>query len=412
MADVMVDWVRSQVDAFIAEIERIEGSEFPYAHSKDCVEETKKLFLANREALAEITPGSTRDSVELVCNAALSHIRQNLDLLGFLLRSTNVRNAFEAYGPLLRMAASALGPGTRLVISSEWTFSPFTYVGVPHLPNTVLVGMPATESSNPLLLPLAGHEFGHSAWDIFGLVDDIPQRLEVAITNDIDTNWSSLSKFFAETKKEDVATDLLARAFWIVAWSWANRQCEEYFCDIFGLRLFGESFLHAFAYLLAPYTKGKRFAFYPGLVARARSLEKAATAMGIPVPSGYSTSFKEMPLFGANDERENAQLSLADRVSDSMISELIERVITLLPTSRVPSQSEDLIAANLKRLRLLVPTERAGGLPNILAAAWRARLTPTLIGLDKMESAERVMLSEIVWKSIEIDEIEYRLSQS
>lgn len=407
MADVMVEWVRSQVDAFIAEIERIEGSEFPYVHSKDCVQETKDLFLAHREALAEITPGSTSDSVELVCNAALSQIRQNLDLLGFLLRSTNVRNAFEAYGPLLRMATSALGAGTRLVISSEWMFSPFTYVGVPHLPNTVLVGMPATESSNPLLLPLAGHEFGHSAWDIFGLSHNIPQQLESAIIKDIERNWISLSEHFGETNMEDIATDLLARAFWIISWRWANRQCEEYFCDIFGFRLFGESFLHAFAYLLAPYKKGKRVAFYPELAARARALEKAAAIMGISIPQSYSTLFQEMPLFGPN-ERENAQLSLADRVADSLIPELIDRVVDLLPESKAPPQSESNIGANLDRLRILVPAEKAGGLPNILAAAWRATLDPSVIGFDKMDAPNRIMLSEIIWKSIEIDEIEYR----
>jgi hypothetical protein len=407
----LIDCVRSQVDAFLAELDRIEGSEFPYRHSNDCVVETKDLFLAHREVLSEITPESDAGSVELACNTALSHVRNNLDLLGFLLRSTNVRNAFEAYGPLLRMASTALGAATRLVISSEWMFSPFTYVGVPHLPNTVLVGLPATESGNPLLLPLAGHEFGHTAWAHFKLDADMRQKVETAIIADIQANWPSLQKYFPETKPDDVATDLLARALWMIAWSWAKRQCEEYFCDFFGLHLFGEGFLDAFAYLLAPYRKGKRTPSYPALVDRSRALADAALKLGVPVVADYSKLFGELPAFSPDEERENALLSLADRVSTGLIPDLNSRVQDLLKSSGAAPQSEDKISGNLKRFSFRVPAERAGGIANILAAAWRARLDPALMGLEKMDPDSKTMLAEIVWKSIEIDEIEYRLAQ-
>lgn len=407
----LIDCVRAQVDAFLSEVERIEGSEFPYAHSKDCVSETKELFLAHREVLSQITSTSDADSVELACNTALAHVRNNLDLLGFLLRSTNVRNAFEAYGPLLRMASTALGGDTRLVISSEWMISPFIYVGVPHLPNTVLVGLPATESGNPLLLPLAGHEFGHTAWALFKLDLDMRKKLEVAIMGDIRANWDVLSKYFPGTKQEDVATDLLARGFWMIAWRWAMRQCEEYFCDFFGLRLFGEGFLNAFAYLLAPYRKGKRAPYYPGLVDRSRALANAAKGLGIPVRADYPTLFGDLPAFSADEEKENALLGLADRVSTSVIPELMSRSNDLLKSVGNASQSEGKIGENLKRFSFRVPSEQAGGIINIIAAAWRARLDPKLIGLEKMDAEAKTMLAEIVWKSIEIDEIEYRLAK-
>lgn len=409
----LIDCVKSQVDAFISEIERIEGSEFPYKHSKDCVSETKKLFLAHRDILSQITTESNAESVDLACNSALADVRINLDLLGFLLRSTNVRNAFEAYDPLLRMASAALGHGdTRLVISSEWMFSPFTYVGVPHLPNTVLVGLPATESGNPLLLPLAGHEFGHTAWAVYKLDRDMKKKVEAAIIADMEKNWETFERHFPQTKREDLATDLLARGLWMIAWKWAKRQCEEYFCDFFGLRLFGESFLHAFAYLLAPFRKGKRMPQYPSLGDRSRALAGAALKLGLPVNPNYAELFGGLPAFTADEERETLFLSLADRVSSALIPELNAKVNDLLNSTPNPPQSEDKIRDILKTFSFRVPAEHAGDIANILAAAWRARLNPKSIGLEKLDANSKVMLAEIVWKSIEIAEIEHRLAIS
>jgi hypothetical protein len=116
----LIDSVTSQVDSFLAEIGRVEGSEFPYQHSADCVQETKELFLGHQGVLAGISSATDSGMAAYFCNAALSDIQSCLLLLGFLLRSTNVRNAFEAYGPLLRMAEKALVTGnTKLVVSSE-----------------------------------------------------------------------------------------------------------------------------------------------------------------------------------------------------------------------------------------------------------------------------------------------------
>lgn len=408
--EFMVECARSQVEAVVSEIDRIAGSEFPYNHSSECVSDFRNVFVQHQMALTSLVPGSLPATIEYVCNSALADVRHCLDLLGFLLRSTNVRNAFEAYGPLLRMAAQSLGADTRLVISSEWVFSPFIYTGVSHLPNTVLVGLPATESGNPLLLPLAGHEFGHNAWLRNGLDTKIRRRVESDITADIQANWSSLESYFPGTRKEDVATDLLARKSWLIAWNWARRQCEEYFCDFFGLSLFGESFLHAFAYFLAPYHKGRRSPHYPGLVARGRAMQDAASKMGIPVDPSYSALFAEIPAFGPDEDKENALLALAERVSQAIIPELIDEAIKISHPAGL-SQSEPHINSNIARFALRVPAENAGGIANILTAAWRVRIDPALIKLRSMDSATVSMLNEMVWKSIEIDEIEHRITR-
>ena len=396
----------------MAEINRIEGSEFPYQHSADCVNETKDVFTGHREVLDQITPSTDAGMVEYACNAAAADVRSCLDLLGFLLRSTNVRNAFEAYGPLLRMTAKALGSdNTRLVISSEWNFSPFTYVGFDHLPEAVLIGLPASESSNPLLLPLAGHELGHNAWRRYGMDATLPKLVEDAVITEIQANWAVYNDLFPGTDKTAIRTDLLARSTWVVPYNWTMKHCEEYFCDFFGLRLFGESFLYAFAYLLAPLNKTRRSTQYPGLRARAAALTTAASTYGITVPTDYLNAFGDLDPFTPEQQRGRVLLNLADRVAAAFLPYLIEKAGSLLHGFD-PPHTEEHIERILKRFSLRVPAEGAGGITNLLAAAWRARLDPRLIILEQMDAAASRMLAEIVWKSIEIDEIEFRMSTS
>jgi hypothetical protein len=85
--------------------------------------------------------------------------------LGLLLRSSNLRNAFEIYFPIKILSTELLEHNTCVVLSSEWEFSPFIYpVALDELPEFVFIGIPASECHNPLILPLAGHELGHVVW--------------------------------------------------------------------------------------------------------------------------------------------------------------------------------------------------------------------------------------------------------
>ena len=45
------------------------------------------------------------------------------------------------------------------------------YGSVNNLPGFVFIGLPAPESANPFLIPLGGHELGHSAWTQFVIND-------------------------------------------------------------------------------------------------------------------------------------------------------------------------------------------------------------------------------------------------
>lgn len=55
------------------------------------------------------------------------YITENMNILGMILRSTNVRNPFELYFPFKRLAKTLLDGNVKLLMSSEWDFVPFTY---------------------------------------------------------------------------------------------------------------------------------------------------------------------------------------------------------------------------------------------------------------------------------------------
>ena len=120
------------------------------------------------------------------CQRTLDELTRFLPVLGFVLRSTNVRTAFEIHGPLLRLTREFLGADTRLLVSSEWEYSPYTYSPLPDFADFVLIGFPASESANPLVVPLAGHELGHSLWSSKRLQTDVSS----AVTTSIATTFS------------------------------------------------------------------------------------------------------------------------------------------------------------------------------------------------------------------------------
>ena len=79
------------------------------------------------DVLKKVAPTESPDSVLSPCIVSLEVLFTYVPLLGLILRSTNTRNAFEAYAPLLRLARKILGKDTKLIISSEWDYSPYVY---------------------------------------------------------------------------------------------------------------------------------------------------------------------------------------------------------------------------------------------------------------------------------------------
>ena len=416
----------------MAEIEALKESEFPYSHSRDALERLARSFENRLRRLEGFDSASDPGVVARECSVALRAMFIHLPLLGFILRATNVRNAFEVHGPLLRLARAVLEPEaaekkgkrppskTRLLLSSEWDYSPFTYHSIPDLPGFVLIGLPAHESSNPLLLPIAGHELGHSVWSNEWPVEWSKPRLDSKFqvlvqkrTVDIILDrWEEFKEVFPrpEITKEQIATDLYVRYTYEKSITWALRQSEESFCDFMGVHIFGASYLWAFAYLLAPTPLGPRSPNYPSMRRRVKNLTWAALQANVELNADdYAKLFEDntSPSMTASD---SFQLSVADQVCDSIASDLVKEVNGIIQQAGLPSMSKDEGERIIRRFRQGVPAERCASLVDILNAAWTATEDPNLWSdTPPLRRAKDRILNELVLKNIEVFQIEQKL---
>jgi hypothetical protein len=364
-----------------------------------------------------------KEIIHNVCRDSLRELSVYLPILGFVLRATNVRNAFEAYAPFQRLTYRLLGTDAKLIISSEWEFSPFVYGEIPGpLRGFVLIGLPAPESSNPLLLPLAGHELGHSVWLHEHFSSKYEKQIEEGILNELINNkWKEYDTLYrGQYSKEDIKSgNMFAQQTIRPAYTWAMLQVEEMFCDFFGLRLFAESFLYAFAYLLSPGTSGQRSLRYPNITRRVSHLVQAAKVLGINVDAEYESSFEKE--IEPADPAAALLVSLADVVSASFVEELIELAKDFANKNSVPEKNLD----NVKDISKLfhtcvVPIRKPASLVDIMNAGWECNMNehlwegiPQIKGIDEKDTRRNRdrILRDIILKSMEIAEIYERLEE-
>jgi hypothetical protein len=341
---VIREFAIARLESFLEEVKRLDESEFPYEHSRSALKLIQSQFQKRLDRLRTFHSKSDPGIVKQECALSLTDLFNYVPVLGFILRSTNVRNSFEVFGPLLRMAGDLLEPGTdkakrrtRLVLSSEWDFSPFVYREIPHLPGFVLIGLPAPESSNPLLIPLAGHELGHSLWGTKNLGSKIRASVRAAIVSVIQSKWKEFQTVYSPgpgktLSVSDVTTDMFCVQFWEQCMPWAMRQAEESFCDFVGLWLFGESYLNAFAYLLSPNSEGTRSLLYPNTKRRVSNLIDAANRFAYSIPGNYIDNFDD--LAEPNLIRSDAfLLTVADEVVEKHLDTLISLADSSLSTA-------------------------------------------------------------------------------
>ena len=192
-----------KMEAVLDLIYRLKDTDFPYSHSKDALYKVESVFKELQQNLGKAEARGDNLLIRTICTRILEQIFRFLPVIGFILRSTNVRNAFEVHGPLLRMSKKLLGPETKLLVSSEWDYSPYTYRPIPFLEHFVFIGLPSTESSNPLVIPLAGHELGHSIWQQYMLDNYLTLPLQESVISTIRTNRrTEFKQFFPDTSDE------------------------------------------------------------------------------------------------------------------------------------------------------------------------------------------------------------------
>lgn len=407
----LFSYSRGRILSALEEISELEGCEFPYPHSREALLEIKQKFQRYLEQLDSLGDHASED-LDLTCSLSLRDLFRCLPLLGFIVRSTAVRNAFEVFRPLLDILRKAVEPKIgkeeskkrKLVLSSEWTYSPLIYHEIPVLPGYAFIGLPSSESDNPLLIPLSGHEIGHFVWTTYKIDLEFVHEFIEAIKDYILDNWKDYTNHFPKVKKEELDTVLAVQQTWQQAQSWLLAQAKETFCDLIGLRIFGTSFLHSYAYLFAPNVSSPRSVKYPNPIKRVNNLITAANAKGykFKIPYGYKDMFKDRPLPELT-QGEKFQLSIADHVLDSKVNILIKRAKELIDKTGIPKPCETESDKICGRFKFVVPAEKAKSLADILNGAWKAYNDSELWKhLPKINKKKENVLKDLVLKNIEI----------
>lgn len=393
-------------------IQQLLEEDFPYPQGKTLLAAIDELLDHREVAIADADPAASCEVVNRLCQVSQKTISDHLPLVGFVLRSTNIRNAFELYAPLLKIVQKALGPEANLVISSEWEFSPYTLIppriGGKHF---VLIGLPASESENALASPLAGHELGHNVWYNEGLERKYTPLVKRGLERVIqDLHWNEFQTHFSAVGSKDQVGDLIGQQVWAPSWRWCMSQLQELFCDSIGLLLFAESYLHAFAFLLAPAISTERSQFYPAIMDRVSFLVRNAKQRRLADLPNYSRYFESEKT--PEDNAHTFLLQLADEVRDELECRLFEDAERIMEQWGLQTHDPTEIEAIYKSFVALTPAIKATSLSNIVNAGWRMYLAgfadwDQYVEIKNDKQKAETVLNDLILKSAEVFEINW-----
>jgi hypothetical protein len=399
------EYTREKLVSFQRQITELMGSDFPIPSTKQALVAIQFIFTEEEQRLSTLL-NSSQEVKKAACANANLKIKKFLPLLGFILRSTNVRNSFELADPITRLSKRILKRDLTFVLSSEWDFSPLTYTfSFKELPDVIFLGLPSFESANALIIPLAGHELGHWIWRHQNLESQIVSLVQGNVINFYIDEWNRFRKLFWDKDIGDIQTDTGVRDVWTTSFAYSIRQCEEIFADFMGLRLFGESYLHSFEYLVAPFTGEARSRYYPDMRTRAEFLLKAAAKFSISPPERYVQRFDDSS--GVPDPADEFILQASDAATRESVDQILSLVQKIGDDADFPCLSAEKTRACLSRIKIGVPAEEIDYIGDIVNAGWVAYRDETIIPAEEIGERRRVdVLNELLLKSIEVAEVE------
>jgi hypothetical protein len=433
----------------LRELEEVRDHDFAYPDVYKAIDIIEKKIADHVDKLKPPFP-NRRDLKAAICLEALADAHVYLPFLGVIVRSAAVRNAFEMYGPIRTMVQKLFAPintgaeavpltlntDVRLILSSGWDYTSLTFRRDPLLSDFIFLILPSSEASNPLLIPLAGHEFGHAVWEREGLgePDAIPDQLSIELTKYVQSHSSdfpdstSLQSLKPEEAREQLETDSKYKFYYSEACRRLTRQAEELFCDFVGLYLFGESFVHAFTYFLSPDFPLERSLKYPTVKTRIDQLFVASQQFeqhwnngNYDLPADIIDEFEEKPsaIYVHSPKQQSVEpnpwQNAVDYVAEHSVSTLVGKIIEFgnrqgwqsLRTFSTTKRNE----IRDKAFYWAVPAEHCESLPNILNAAWDVERSQnfwdhltTLYSIPEEQRNDwrRDVLRELVLKNIEV----------
>jgi hypothetical protein len=206
-----------------------------------------------------------------------------------------------------------------------------------------------------------------------------------------------------ELKGVDLDQDLFAQNIKSQIFSSVMAQAEEIYSDFLGLLLFGESYLYAFKYLVAPRLSGRRDLRYPDTVVRAKILEAFSIKTGAESVPGYVDEFN------SDDPHHQGFTALvcesADEVVQGLLSKLFDRVSATVGNSRILLPSKKALENAASAFRIGVPFDGEACIGDLINAAWRVCMNGDVAIFQRQGSNVVDYVSELVLKSIETYEL-------
>lgn len=405
-----VAYTNQKIEAALRLLAEFKTTSFPHTDSTSAVDILISILNVTKAFFSTPSSSAVTRQMEMEATALISEI---LELLGVISNSANVRNSFEIHGPVLHLAKKLLGDQkANLVISFEWNYIPYTYPqNHPHLPSFVIIGLPASEASNALVLPAIGHELGHSLWRR----DNCRSYFEPNITKEIvsaikGTFKSDYNRIYSSLNiTADQCDDYRNLWTWDEAADYCFRQVEEIFSDFTGLALFGTSYLDSFEYLLSPSLSTERSPEYPSVERRAQYLEVHAPLLNVATRPNFTSEFvKQVSPFHVASISE-LQMSVADAASDALVQSIAHHVLGLMNSRKLSPPDDAETNSIVSRFLKGVPAEHTTGVGAIINAGWAVLKSAHFMA--RFDNAERMKtINELVLKSIEIFEIERMIS--
>ncbi len=152
-ASLAKDLSKQRLDSAISLVTGLLDTDWAYSDASDALGEIRSALAETRKDLNNLDDDADPKLLYQYRLAALRIVSELTGFVGFILRSSDVRNSFEIYHPIKEIGASLLGSQIKLIIGSEWNYNPFIYpIPSSALSDFILVGLPASEAQNVLLL--------------------------------------------------------------------------------------------------------------------------------------------------------------------------------------------------------------------------------------------------------------------
>jgi hypothetical protein len=409
----LLDRTKKKIKSVIKLIDKIKSINFPYTDSNEALNYVRERFIKENDFLNQLDDSDSLIVIQPYCQRSIELCDKYLPVLGYIERSADLDGAVELHGPMLRITHKAIDKNAKLIISSEWYFSPFTaLVDDLNAQGFVMVGMPCSDASNALIAPASGHELGHNIWYKENLNAEFEKSVREIFCTQVKSDWEYWKKsmpFELEALEDGFAIGM----YFATPLEWAMLQCEEVFCDFVALLLFRESYLHTFEYLLAPGDKDRTNFNYPSLHTRATLMEKASLDAKIDVPEKFVNGFVQST--SCSDDPNFKQSQISDKVCFDLWEQLYKRAAEFLEKRGLLLHDKDDVERNIQDFKLVIPARNNKSIVNIINAAWRianSDINFLTENYPKIDSDRDAVLNELMLKSFEVFEIEQRLRKS